>query len=207
MLAAAQVSGTGTQVWNSLEIVKLLASILTPAAIAMLGIYVHRVSKRFEDRQWKSQKLIEKRLTIYDDIAPDLNDVLCYFTYIGCWKELTPPDVVKRKRSIDRKLYLAQPLFSQSFFIAANEFMRLCYSTYGGWGKDATLRTHFERRRNATQNWMPEYDDCFATASDVSDPELIKAAYKNVMAQFTASFEMFSQSDELHLGHIPANIR
>ena len=56
--------------WNTLEIAKLAVSVLTPAAIAILGIYIHRVTKRFEDSQWKSQKLIEKRIAIYDDLAP-----------------------------------------------------------------------------------------------------------------------------------------
>jgi hypothetical protein len=207
MADAAQACAASAPLWNSLEAVKLLASTLTPAAIAMLGIYVHRVSKRFEDRQWKSQKLIEKRLEIYDEIAPDLNDLLCYFTYVGCWKEMTPPEVVKRKRSVDRKLYLAQPLFPPTFFNAANDFMDLCFKTHSGWGRDARLRTNFKRRSAATQNWTAEYEVCFAPAEEVSDPQSIRVAYQNVMAEFTASFEMFIQSEELHLGRLPANIR
>jgi hypothetical protein len=36
----------------------------------VLGIYIHRVTKRFEHLQWRSQKLVEKRLAVYDDLAP-----------------------------------------------------------------------------------------------------------------------------------------
>ena len=91
---------------------KLLFQLLTPAAVAALGYYSTRVLKRFEHFQWRNQRLIEKRIAIYDSIAPDLNDLLCYFTYVGCWKELAPPDVVALKRSIDKKIYLAAPIFS-----------------------------------------------------------------------------------------------
>ena len=77
--------------WNSLEITKLLAGLVTPAVLAFIGIYIHRITKRFEHLQWRSQKLIETRLKIYEELAPQLNDLLCYFTYVGCWKTLTLP--------------------------------------------------------------------------------------------------------------------
>lgn len=80
--------------WNWLEIAKLLASLLIPITLAVFGVYVHRITKRFEHLQWRSQKLIEKRLSIYDELAPLFNDLLCYFTYVGGWRDLNPPDVV-----------------------------------------------------------------------------------------------------------------
>jgi hypothetical protein len=55
--------------WTWLEVAKLIVAALTPIAIALAGIYIHRVTKNFEHIQWRSQKLIEKRLTIYDSMA------------------------------------------------------------------------------------------------------------------------------------------
>src|SRR5258708_2100639 len=104
--------------WSWLEVAKLAASLVTPVVVATFGIYIHRVTKRFEHLQWRSQKLIEKRLTVYDDLAPLLNDLLCFFTYIGAWKEMDPPTVVGLKRKVDKKLHLAAPLFSPRFFEA-----------------------------------------------------------------------------------------
>ena len=63
--------------WNWLEVAKLAAVLLMPVALAVFGVYIHRVTKRFEHLQWRSQKLIEKRLAIYDDLAPHFNDLLC----------------------------------------------------------------------------------------------------------------------------------
>jgi len=97
--------------WNWLEFAKLGVGILTPIAIVVAGIYVHRITKRFEHFQWRGQKLIEKRLAIYDEIAPLINDVLCYYTYVGAWRDFDPPQIVALKRTIDRKIDLSAPLF------------------------------------------------------------------------------------------------
>ena len=81
--------------WSWLEVCKIEASTLTPAALAAVGIYIHRVTKQFEHIQWRSQKLIEKRLSIYDDLAPLFNDVLCYFTYVGAWRDIDPTKIIE----------------------------------------------------------------------------------------------------------------
>ena len=73
--------------WNWLEVAKLATGLLTPAVIAAGGVYVHRITKQFEHTQWWGQKLVEKRLAIYDDMAPAFNDLLCYFTYVGSWRD------------------------------------------------------------------------------------------------------------------------
>ena len=82
-------------IWNSLEVLKLIVSILTPAIIGILGVRFNRRLKELEHRQWTSQKVIEKRIQVYDSLVPHLNGIMCYFTYIGEWKDLTPPEVLK----------------------------------------------------------------------------------------------------------------
>ena len=192
--------------WNSLEIAKLLAGLLTPAALAALGIYIHRVTKRFEHLQWRSQKLIEMRLKIYDDLAPQLNDLLCYFTYVGSWKDLEPPTVVALKRTIDKKVFLAAPLFSQSFFSACMDFQNLCFQTYSGWGRDALLRTQFQRRQEARPtDWKAEWNECFSDSA--SDPTAVKGAYKRVMEAFATDIGVHPSFVVPHSGGIPSNIK
>jgi hypothetical protein len=162
--------------WNSLEVAKLLTGLLTPAVLALLGIYIHRVTKRFEHLQWRSQKLVAKRLAIYDDLSPLLNDLLCYFTYVGLWKELDPPKVVSLKRVVDKKVHLAAPLFSESVFRLSMEFQALCFEPYTGWGQDALLRTQFERRKEArSADWQDGWDKCFSVSP--SDPGEIRHVY------------------------------
>jgi hypothetical protein len=48
--------------WNSLEIVKLIISAITPIVVGILVWKLNEAVKRFEHRQWRNQKLIERRL-------------------------------------------------------------------------------------------------------------------------------------------------
>ncbi len=195
-----------TAPWNSLEIAKLIAGLFTPIALGCFGIYVHRVTKRFEHLQWRSQKLVEKRLAIYDDLAPHFNDLLCYFTYVGGWRDLDPPDVVKLKRVMDKKIYLGAPLFSTEFFAACMTFQNLCYETYNGWGRDASLRTNSHRRREARSNdWKTDWDEYFS--ANVADPSEIRAAYKRVMEVFAQDIGVHTTFAVPVSGRVPANVR
>lgn len=192
--------------WSWLEIAKLATGVLTPVTLAGLGVYIHRVTKRFEHIQWRNQKLIEKRLAVYDALAPDLNDILCYFTYVGCWRDLDPPSVVALKRTVDKKMYLAAPLFSDEFFRACMRFQELCYEPFAGWGRDALLRAKFERRKEArTKDWRSDWDTYFS--ANVSDPKDISDAYKCVMAAFARDIEVHSDFAMPLATRISANIR
>lgn len=191
--------------WNWLEVVKLTAGVLTPAALAIFGIYINRVTKRFEQRQWRSQKLTEKRLAVYDELAPLLNDLLCYFTYVGCWRDLDPPAAVGLKRVIDKKIHLAAPLFSPDFFSACMTFQNLCFETYTGWGRDAALRTQVMRRQQSrASNWNTEWDAFFS--QNPSDPTEIRLAYQRIMQAFAEDIGVNSSFVVPSSGRIPSNI-
>lgn len=179
--------------WNSLEIVRLLVLGLTPILIALIGLYINRTLKKFEHIQWRNQKLIEKRLTIYDELAPLLNDLLCYYTFVGNWKELKPADIITYKRIIDKKIYLASPLFSADFFREGMAFLDLCFETFTGWGEDAKLRTTFESRKTGMGlNWDDSWNKFFCDAGKQTPPEKIKQSYIRIMQVF---------SDDIGLEH------
>lgn len=191
--------------WNWLEITKIAAGLLVPVTITCIGIYVHRVSKRFEHLQWRSQKLVEKRLAIYDDLAPQFNDLLCYFTYVGCWRDLDPPDIVALKRKLDKKIHLAAPLFSKEFFVRCAIFQDLCFETYTGWGMDARLRTHYQRRHESRDsNWKKDWEHCFSP--NVTDPDKIVDAYKLVMDSFTKEIGVHAEYNVQNTGKVPENV-
>lgn len=170
--------------WNDLEIIRLCVSALTPIFVAVLGIYIHRFTKRFEHLQWRNQKLIEKRLSIYDELAPLFNDNFCYFTYVGSWKEFSPEDIIQAKRKIDKKIYIAAPLFSKRFLKTCLIFQDLCYEIYNGTGRNARLRTDFEKRKEYdTKPWQDSWPECFS--KDVSSQKSIKKAYQDIMDCFS----------------------
>jgi hypothetical protein len=192
--------------WNWLEVAKLTASLFIPVALAAFGVYIHRITKRFEHLQWRSQKLIEKRLFVYDALSPILNDLLCYFTYVGPWRDLNPPDVVALKRVVDKQVYLAAPLFSKKFFGACMDFQNSCFETYTGWGRDALLRTAFLRRREARDSdWNKEWENCFS--SNTTDPSSIRAAYHRIMESFSEDIGVHPTFSVPPSGRPPLNVQ
>lgn len=193
-------------VWNTLEVAKLLASCLTPLLVVGIGVYIHRLTKSFEQMQWRNQKLIEKRLSIYDRLAPMLNDNLCYFTYVGSWKERKPPEVVASKRMIDKEIHLAAPLFSPNFYAACSRFQDLCFEPFTGWGRDAKLKSLMERRKEANPaSWDSDWDEMFSR--EASNPKEIRQAYADVMTCFAEEIGINDGFSIPSSFRIPKNIR
>jgi len=175
-----------TSPWNSLEVVKVVLSATTPVLILLLGIWVTGLTKHLDATLWANQKLVEKRIAIYDDVAPLLNDLLCYFSYVGGWKELSPPEVIALKRKLDRKMYVVFPLLSNNVRRAYLTFMFVCFRTHHGWAQDARLRTKIGRRRDAAgSKWIAEWDELFLE-DQATDPEKIRSAYQDLMNTFSA---------------------
>ncbi len=193
--------------WSTLEIAKLAVGAMTPMAIAVFGIYANRLSKKLDHMQWRNQKVIEKQLSIYDDLAPDLNDLLCYYTYVGTWKEVDPTDIVQMKRVIDKKVHLAAPLFPEEFAKACLYFQELCFETYTGMGRDARLRTEWsERVKHRQGRWNPEWASCFSPDQDVTNPKEIQKAYREIMLIFANCIGVQPACSVLNPGRIPTDI-
>jgi hypothetical protein len=203
-----QLAEAGSEpIWNSLEVMKLLVSALTPIAVLGFGFWFNRQLKQFEHLQWAHQKVIEKRIKIYEENVPQLNDLLCYFSFVGCWKELTPPDVVKVKRTLDRTMHVNAPLFPEIVSELYQKFIGLCYQSYTGWGKDATLRTQFERRKAAAKDgWKPSWEAHFAT-DNYPDPNEVRAAYAALVKGLAIELGIGLQRPHAPTGRAPVNIR
>lgn len=169
--------------WNSLEIVKLAIGALTPILVVVVGFFVSHRLKSLEEAQWARQKIVERRIAAYDQIAPQLNQLFCFFTYVGSWKELEPPQVVGLKRELDQAAHISAPLFDGDFLPVYNRLIEHCFATFGGWGQDAKLRTLTTHRRSAFgPDWKPSWDSCFAGVDATSEPAIVKKAYDDVMA-------------------------
>lgn len=168
-----------------LEIAKLIVSALTPVAVVVLGVRINHRLKDLEQRQWRNRKLIEKRIEIYDEISPELNDLFCYFMWIGEWQKKSPVEIVAAKRSLDRKVHIYRFLLLPEFFRAYEQFMAVVFSTYNGAGEDARLRTDIggpdgDRRTSPHFKWLPEWDRRF-DVENIATKDQLSRAYLAVM--------------------------
>ena len=179
-------------VWNSLEITKLMVSTLTPIAVAFIGIWLNRRLKRLEHYQWANQKVIEKRLEIYSQLAPLFNDLYCYFDFIGEWKWKAPMDIIALKRSIDRLFYVNAPLFSKKFSNIYEGFINQYFvpGPLKEYNATAKLRADIDIRiklfHDANKPWDTQWETFFADKSDVTNRKDIQQGYHLFMYAFSS---------------------
>ncbi|HZF85951.1 MAG TPA: hypothetical protein VE084_20745 [Burkholderiaceae bacterium] len=145
--------------WTSLEKAKFAVSILTPVLVLILGIVINNSIKTTE-------RSIGLRSEIYKTVGGDLNDIYSYVSFVGGWKELTPADVIARKRAVDKAMYTYKPFFSKELFSTYERFMHEAFSPYGGAGQDARIRSDLstedgDRRRHTAKGWEPSWEDRF----------------------------------------------
>lgn len=159
---------------------KLGVDLLGPLVAAVFGIWVIRLTKRIEQNQWRNQKLIEKRISIWDEVGPSINDIYCYCKRIGSWKEMTPMDVIGRKRRADKAVHLSRPYFSHEFFQAYIDFTDSSFAMFQRQGADAKIRTSMTEHRNARHDWEIIWD-CLLT-DDFDEASLVNA-YERLLRQ------------------------
>lgn len=171
--------------WNSLEIVKLLIGVLTPVSVAAFGWFISHRLKRFELMQWSNQKLVEKRLALYDSLAPRLNKLLCFYVWIGDWKDISPLDVVKAKRALDQDMFVYRHLFNDDVFNSYQSFIHLLFEPFTGRGHDAKIRSVIQGadgdRKTDCKWWDPEWEKKFSDPSNVAEKKEVLAKYSEVM--------------------------
>ena len=182
--------------WTTLEVAKLCVQALTPILVAIFGLWIARRTKRLDQKEWTSRRVIERRVEIYDEIAPILNDFLVYFTFVGHWKELTPSELVAAKRKLDRIVYTTSAFFSDKFMPAYQSFIASCFETYTGWGFDTRLRCDPMRHEEAAkENWDNQWDELFSPEEERTTDDEVKGQYSSLMNVL---------ANELQLGLTPS---
>jgi hypothetical protein len=148
--------------WNSLETVKFVTSIATPVAIAFLGLVAWNI-QRDTVQNWESRQQVHKqelesrdkerdrvrdlRVGIYKDAAPLLNAIFAYHFNVGPWKELTPANVIEKKRQVDALMFSHEALLSQDFFKMYNAFMRESFRAARNHYGESRIRTKIDCHR------------------------------------------------------------
>ncbi len=145
---------------------KLVASVATPLTVAVFGYFLNQRLKSIDDAQWQSRKITEKRIELFDEIAPELNKVFCFCTFLGYWKDISPEAMLESKRELDKKVNINRHLLSDEFYKSYEGFIHLAFSTFTGWGQDAKIRAAVasgmaDRKKHANYDWKQEFASMF----------------------------------------------
>lgn len=171
---------------NWTDILTAVSSAAVPVVVVFLGIVLSR-------RQSRNAELLRVRLNYYQRLAPDLNRLLCYLTFIGTWRDESPAAIVALKRSLDSTFFVAAPLFSPAAEKAYKSFIDSAFRTFGEWGQDALINSSAYRRRQfwkGVGGWAAEWDSMFALADeeDISKASLerFQSLYDSLLSALVA---------------------
>lgn len=175
---------------NWTDVLSAIGSVATPLVVVYLGVM-------FSRRQTRNDELLKARIEYYKALAPDLNTLMCYMTFIGTWRDQSPVEMVDLKRRLDQNFYCAAPLFSDPVRDAYEGFTRACFSTFNHWGTDAKIRSGAFRRRQAwkrDQVWDPDWDHMFTKRDTeaIAGAELgnIRAAHDQLIAALVQDLDL-----------------
>jgi len=150
------------QIWNSLKIPIMIIAALAPVIIVFLTIRYNRIIKHLKTKHQADQRIIEKRIEIYDRMGPKLNDVLSFFCYSGNWKDLTPVDMLRLKKELDQDINIYSPVFSDDLSKKYTGFIHLCFVSFSGWEHKEKIKSLYEIRQEHNvdwnENWIPFFD-------------------------------------------------
>lgn len=185
-----------------LELFKLIISgLVAPILVSLVAYRFNKILKNNEKAQWTNQKIIEKRIVIYDQVVPKLNDMFCFYCYIGNWKELTPLEIVKLKRELDKTINIYSPLFSMQLKAKYDAFIKVYFKTFTGWGKDATINSLFIRRKQCVKNWDDTWNDCFSSEyidSRRNNDRLVEQDIQDLKTNYLALMDEFRNNLEIY---------
>ena len=104
--------------------------------------------------------------------------------FVGNWKQLTPPEMVQAKRSLDKTMHINAALFSPAFIQLYHNFIHLCFETFVGAGYDAQLKTPVNGLDGdrLAQSWQAGWDALFSPK--VGSKGQVKASYEALMDSF-----------------------
>jgi hypothetical protein len=186
--------------WTSVQIATLVVEALTPITVAALGVVFARTSRRIEQVQWANQTVVTRRLDIFAQLAPGLNQLLCFATFVGGWKEIQPKQAIAIKRQLDETMYANRVLFSGELFAAYHYFMITLFAMYATTDADARLRAPVKSQWGSRRN-MPWWDEeAMASLFSPGDPasiDDIQAAYDQLSERFRADLYVTHQAQPL----------
>jgi hypothetical protein len=184
--------------WNSVQIVTLIVDAATPVTVAVLGVIFARASRKIEQVQWANQTVVTRRLDIYDKLAPGLNQLLCFGTFVGGWKEIPPSRATEIKRGLDEIMYANKVLFSDGVFKAYHDFMSALFDMFGTTGADAKVRAPVESKWGSRRDLRWWNDSMSGLFTDVAvSLHDIQAAYEALGAQFRTDLYVTRQTRPL----------
>jgi len=112
--------------------VKAISGVATPIVIAIIGFYLDRRQKTLEAKFDGQRDIFARRFLKYDEISSLCNDIYCFSALIGHYKNISPCDIIEKKRKLEALVFASLPVWGDNFCTAVDEFLGVCFATNRG---------------------------------------------------------------------------
>ncbi len=167
--------------WTSLDLAQLAVSALTPLLVLFLTWAVSQRAKRADQAESReaaraaaadraNRRAVDRLVELHKEMAPLINDLYCFFTRVGHFREIDPPTLVTKKRQLDKLYFVNEYLFDVELRRDYQAFMQECFKQFAGAGQDAkirTSRTQLRRERGNLAEWDGSWDALLGRVSHV----------------------------------------
>lgn len=171
-----------TDVWNSLEITKLVVSAMMPIAVVFLGAQLQRRLREYQRSQDRKELANRWRQDILNELIPSLNALYCYFMYVGDWDSMSPMDAIDAKHRCDRLVQMNRFLWSQKFLEDYEQLMKAAFVECRGRGLRTLLKANRARHRECAQ-WNESWSIHFVDPSRKVERSKFKSLYESAIMQ------------------------
>ena len=152
------------QGFNAFTITQLIIQAFTPLMTATIAVVILILGTRLERSKQLHRSLLDKRMSLFEEIAPGLNDIYCFYQAVGHWSDLNPEEIIKRKRAIDRAVNVNRYLFRNRFWGVYKEFENAHFEMFSAAGQSARIRldTKYVRERIGS-HFKKEWEQCVSS--------------------------------------------
>jgi len=171
------------QLQTVVEIIEMAVMVFILIFLVYLILRLSAIFRKQDNEQGINQKIIDKRIAVFDKVATKLYDILCFYLYMGNWVEISPVDVIKLKRELERDTNIYTPLFSDELIDKIQEFNQLCFITLSGWEHDVKIKSLYELREEHNLEWEDNWYRYFDT-NNVVEATMMKEKYDDLMDSF-----------------------
>jgi hypothetical protein len=159
--------------WNSLEVTKIVVAMLTPLMVAFVGFLIQSEIADQARQVRASERLVDRRLVVYDEIRTGLNRIYCFIDDVGTWKEETPDTISMYRRKIHAVMHTNRAIWPEDTF---NEYLlymdQVAFKTFQGVGQDAEIRTFKYQKEFGIPGWRAEWNERLTDEKDSSHSEV-----------------------------------
>jgi hypothetical protein len=158
----------------------------------MLAILIYLVIRLPKQRIVNStpnvsdQLLLRKRMEVYDTVARQLYQLLCFFSYNGTWTTISPPQVLLIRAEMEREMDTYGQLFTEDLKELYHSFVKMCFVSSSGWEHDLKIKSNYVLRKDHFPGWEDEWVRYFDN-KNVVDAVVLRETYHQIIDSFWRS--------------------